>query len=46
MLAIFEWYVPKKDHASLAAKAPVEFSKQEKGVHAFHRRYAESMRSD
>jgi choline monooxygenase len=73
-LAIFEWYLPEKDHASPAAKASVEFSdqiqiedmaiceavqknlrsrsysrgrfsvKQEKGVHAFHRMYAEMMR--
>jgi choline monooxygenase len=73
-LAIFEWYLPEKDHASPAAKASVEFSdqiqiedvgicekvqknlrsrsysrgrfsvKQEKGVHAFHRMYAEWMR--
>ena len=72
-LAIFEWYLPAKDHAALAAKASVEFSdqiqiedvaiceavqknlrsrsysrgrysvKQEKGVHAFHRMYAECM---
>jgi choline monooxygenase len=72
-LAIFEWYLPEKDHSSLAAKASVEFSdqiqiedvaiceavqknlrsrsysrgrfsvKQEKGVHAFHRMYAECM---
>jgi len=72
-LAIFEWYLPEKDHASSAAKASVEFSdqiqiedvgiceavqknlrsrsytrgrfsvKQEKGVHAFHRMYAEMM---
>ena len=70
-LAIFEWYLPEKDHAAAAAKASVEFSdqiqmedvaiceavqknlrsrsysrgrfsvKQEKGVHAFHRMYAE-----
>lgn len=74
-LAIFEWYLPEKDHSSPAAKASVEFSdqiqiedvgiceivqknlrsrsysrgrfsvKQEKGVHAFHRMYAEAMRS-
>jgi choline monooxygenase len=74
-LAIFEWYLPEKDHASPAAKASVEFSdqiqiedvaiceavqrnlrsrsysrgrfsvKQEKGVHAFHRMYAESMQN-
>lgn len=73
-LAIFEWYLPEKDHATPAAKAAVEFShqiqvedvaiceavqknlrsraysrgrfsvKQEKGVHAFHRMYAEIMR--
>lgn len=73
-LAIFEWYLPEKDHAGLAAKASVEFSdqiqiedvaicetvqknlrsrsysrgrysvKQEKGVHAFHRMYAEWMK--
>lgn len=73
-LAIFEWYLPEKDHASPAAKASVEFSdqiqiedigicekvqknlrsrsysrgrfrvRQEKGVHAFHRMYAEWMR--
>jgi choline monooxygenase len=72
-LAIFEWYLPEKDHAAPAAKAAVEFSdeiqredvaiceavqknlrsrsysrgrfsvKQEKGVHAFHRMYAEIM---
>jgi choline monooxygenase len=72
-LAIFEWYLPEKDHPLPAAKASVEFSdqiqkedvaicetvqrnlhsrsysrgrfsvKQEKGVHAFHRIYAESM---
>jgi choline monooxygenase len=72
-LAIFEWYLPEKDHATPAAKASVEFSdqiqiedvgicelvqknlrsrsysrgrfsvKQEKGVHAFHRMYAEAM---
>src|SRR6266852_776729 len=72
-LAIFEWYLPEKDHSSPAAKASVEFShqiqiedigicevvqknlrsrsysrgrfsvKQEKGVHAFHRMYAEAM---
>ncbi|MFZ0807771.1 MAG: aromatic ring-hydroxylating dioxygenase subunit alpha [Candidatus Sulfotelmatobacter sp.] len=74
-LAIFEWYLPAKDHASPAAKASVEFSdqiqiedvaiceavqrnlrsrsysrgrysvQQEKGVHAFHRIYAECMQS-
>jgi choline monooxygenase len=73
-LAIFEWYLPEKDHSLPAAKASVEFSdqiqvedvaiceavqknlrsrsysrgrfsvKQEKGVHAFHRMYAESMK--
>jgi choline monooxygenase len=73
-LAIFEWYLPEKDHGSPAAKASVEFSdqiqvedvgicervqknlhsrsysrgrfsvKQEKGVHAFHRMYAEAMK--
>ncbi len=72
-LAIFEWYLPEKDHTTPAAKASVEFSdqiqiedvgicekvqknlhsrsysrgrfsvKQEKGVHAFHRMYAEWM---
>jgi choline monooxygenase len=72
-LAIFEWYLPEKDHAIPAAKASVEFShqiqiediaicevvqknlrsrsysrgrfsvSQEKGVHAFHRMYAEIM---
>ena len=72
-LAIFEWYLPEKEHSSPAAKASVEFSdqiqiedvaiceavqknlrsrsyvrgrfsaNQEKGVHAFHRMYAESM---
>jgi len=72
-LAIFEWYLPDKDHSGSAAKASVEFShqiqvedvaicetvqknlrsrsysrgrfsvKQEKGVHAFHRMYAEMM---
>jgi choline monooxygenase len=72
-LAIFEWYLPEKDHSTPAAKASVEFSdqiqmedvgicelvqknlrsrsysrgrfsvKQEKGVHAFHRMYAECM---
>ena len=72
-LAIFEWYLPQKDHKLPAAKASVEFShqiqledmaiceavqknlrsrsytrgrfsvKQEKGVHAFHRMYAEMM---
>ncbi|HEX3819988.1 MAG TPA: aromatic ring-hydroxylating dioxygenase subunit alpha [Candidatus Sulfotelmatobacter sp.] len=71
--AIFEWYLPEKDHSSTVAKASVEFSdqiqiedvaiceavqknlrsrsysrgrfsvKQEKGVHAFHRMYAEIM---
>jgi phenylpropionate dioxygenase-like ring-hydroxylating dioxygenase large terminal subunit len=73
-LAIFEWYLPEKDHGSSAAKASVEFSEQiqledvticekvqknlrsrsysrgrfsvqqEKGVHAFHRIYAETMK--
>lgn len=73
-LAIFEWYLPEKDHATPAAKASVAFSDQiqmedvaicetvqknlrsrsysrgrfsvtqEKGVHAFHRMYAECMR--
>ena len=72
-LAIFEWYLPEKDHSSPAAKASVDFSdqiqiedvaiceavqknlrsrsysrgrfsvKHEKGVHAFHRMYAEIM---
>jgi choline monooxygenase len=75
-LAIFEWYLPEKDHSSPAAKASVEFSNQiqiedvgiceivqknlrsrsysrgrfsatqEKGVHAFHRMYAEQMKRD
>jgi len=75
-LAIFEWYLPEKDHSTPAAKASVEFSdqiqiedvgicetvqknlrsrsytrgrfsvKQEKGVHAFHRMYADAMRPD
>jgi choline monooxygenase len=75
-LAIFEWYLPEKEHASPAAKASVEFSdqiqiedvdicekvqknlrsrsysrgrfsvKQEKGVHAFHRMYAEWIRTN
>jgi len=75
-LAIFEWYLPEKDHSSPAAKASVEFSdqiqvedvgicevvqknlrsrsysrgrfsvKQEKGVHAFHRMYAEQMKNN
>jgi choline monooxygenase len=75
-LAVFEWYLPEKDHSSSAAKASVEFSdqiqvedvgicervqknlrsrsysrgrfsvKQEKGVHAFHRMYAEAMKKD
>lgn len=70
-LAIFEWYLPEREHRSPAAKASVEFSdqiqmedvaicetvqrnlhsrsysrgrfsvKQEKGVHAFHRMYAD-----
>jgi choline monooxygenase len=73
--AIFEWYLPERDHTTPAAKASVEFShqiqvedvaicetvqknlhsrsysrgrfsvKQEKGVHAFHRMYAEAMKS-
>jgi len=73
-LAIFEWYLPEKDHSLAGAKAAVEFShqiqiedvaiceavqknlrsrsysrgrfsvKQEKGVHAFHRMYAEAMK--
>jgi choline monooxygenase len=73
-VAIFEWYLPEKDHGSAAAKASVEFSdqiqledvaicekvqrnlrsrsysrgrfsvKQERGVHAFHRMYAEAMK--
>ena len=73
-LAIFEWYLPEKNHSAPVAKASVEFShqiqvedvaicelvqknlrsrsytrgrfsvKQEKGVHAFHRMYAECMR--
>jgi choline monooxygenase len=73
-VAIFEWYLPEKDHSSSAAKASVEFSeqiqiedvticekvqknlrsrsysrgrfsvKQERGVHAFHRMYAETMK--
>ena len=72
-LAIFEWYLPEKNHGA-AAKASVDFSnqtqiedvaicetvqknlrsrsysrgrfsvKQEKGVHAFHRMYAEWMK--
>jgi choline monooxygenase len=72
-LAIFEWYLPEKDHSSPAANASVEFSDQiqiedvgiceivqknlrsrsysrgrfsvtqEKGVHAFHRMYADTM---
>jgi choline monooxygenase len=75
-LAIFEWYLPEKDHSSPVAKASVEFSdqiqiedigiceivqknlrsrsysrgrfsvKQEKGVHAFHRMYAEQMKRE
>jgi choline monooxygenase len=75
-LAIFEWYLPEREHGSAAAKASVEFSeqiqiedvgiceivqknlrsrsysrgrfsvKQEKGVHAFHRMYAEWMKMD
>lgn len=73
-LAIFEWYVPAREHGAPAAKASVEFSdqiqvedvgiceavqknlrsrsysrgqysvKQERGVHAFHRMYAEAMK--
>jgi choline monooxygenase len=72
-MAIFEWYLPEKDHSSPAAKASVDFShqiqiediaiceavqknlrsrsysrgrfceRQERGVHAFHRMYAEIM---
>src|ERR1700720_3698002 len=72
-VAIFEWYLPEKEHGSPAAKASVEFSDQiqvedvgicevvqknlrsrsysrgrfsvtrERGVHAFHRMYAEWM---
>jgi len=72
-LAIFEWYLPEKEHSRPAAKSSVEFSdqiqvedvgiceavqknlgsrsysrgrfsvKQEKGVHAFHRMYADAM---
>ena len=75
-LAIFEWYLPEKDHGTPAAKASVEFSeqiqiedvgicetvqknlrsrsysrgrfsvKQEKGVHAFHRMYADWVKED
>jgi choline monooxygenase len=75
-LAIFEWYLPEKDHSTPAAKASVEFSDQiqiedvaicervqknlgsrsysrgrfsvtqEKGVHAFHRMYAEWMKKN
>jgi choline monooxygenase len=75
-LAIFEWYLPKKEHSSPAAKASVEFSDQiqiedvaicervqknlgsrsysrgrfsvtqEKGVHAFHRMYADAMKGN
>jgi len=74
-IAIFEWYLPEKDHSTPAAKAAVEFShqiqiediaicetvqknlhsrsysrgrfsvKQEQGVHAFHRAYAEAMKT-
>jgi choline monooxygenase len=74
--AIFEWYLPEKDHATPAARASVDFSHQiqiedvgicelvqknlhsrsysrgrfsvtqEKGVHAFHRMYAECMKDD
>ena len=73
-LAIFEWYLPEREHSSPAAKASVEFSDQiqiedvgiceavqknlrsrsysrgrfsvtqEKGVHAFHRMYAEQVK--
>jgi choline monooxygenase len=73
-VAIFEWYLPEREHGSAAAKASVEFSdqiqiedvaiceivqrnlhsrsysrgrfsvKQEAGVHAFHRLYAEAMK--
>jgi choline monooxygenase len=72
-VAIFEWYLPEKEHSSPAAKASVEFSdqiqiedvgiceavqknlrsrsysrgrfsvQQEKGVHAFHRMYADQI---
>jgi choline monooxygenase len=72
-MAIFEWYLPEKEHGNPAAKASVEFSDQiqvedvgicevvqknlrsrsysrgrfsvtqERGVHAFHRMYAEWM---
>jgi choline monooxygenase len=72
-MAIFEWYLPEKEHGSPTAKAAVEFSDQiqvedvgicevvqknlrsrsyargrfsvtqERGVHAFHRMYAEWM---
>jgi choline monooxygenase len=75
-LAIFEWYLPEKDHGRAAAKASVEFSdqiqvedvgiceivqknlrsrsysrgrfsvKQETGVHAFHRMYAEWVKAE
>ena len=75
-MAIFEWYLPEKDHSTPAAKASVEFSdqiqiedvaicervqknlrsrsysrgrfsvKQEKGVHGFHRMYAEFMKGN
>jgi len=75
-LAIFEWYLPEKEHGSAAARAAVEFSdqiqiedvgicervqknlrsrsysrgrfsvKQEQGVHAFHRMYAEWMKKE
>jgi choline monooxygenase len=75
-LAIFEWYLPEKDHGTPAANASVEFSdqiqiedvaiceavqknlrsrsysrgrfsvKQEKGVHVFHRMYAEAIRAE
>jgi len=72
-MAIFEWYLPEKEHGNPAGKASVEFSEQiqvedvgicevvqknlrsrsysrgrfsvtqERGVHAFHRMYAEWM---
>jgi len=72
-LAIFDWYLPEKDHSLPSAQASVAFSdqiqmedvaicetvqknlhsrsysrgrfsvKQEKGVHAFHRMYADHM---
>ncbi len=74
-LAVFEWYLPEKEHSSPAARASVEFSDQiqvedvgicervqknlgsrsysrgrfsvtqEKGVHAFHRMYADAMKT-